>query len=131
MFLTGRDCLTLEKVPDWVRMAALASFFSPIGFARYTDEAAEAARIARAAGSTELTKIERQMATRGWTVQKIEEAIQSGEQIRATNRANGNPATRYVHPTTGQSVVVDDVTGNVIHVGGPGFKYGPESGDLP
>jgi len=32
---------------------------------------------------------------------------------------------------TGQSVVVDTVTNEVIHVGGPGFKYGPESGDLP
>lgn len=45
--------------------------------------------------------------------------------------ANGHPATRYVNPDTGQSVVVDDVTGQVIHVGGPGFQYGPGSGDLP
>ena len=34
-----------------------------------------------------------------------------------------NSATRYVHPTTGKSVVVDDVTREVLHVGGPGFKY--------
>ncbi len=40
-------------------------------------------------------------------------------------------ATRYINPTTGQSVVLDDVTKEVIHVGGPGFKYGPGSGDLP
>jgi hypothetical protein len=35
----------------------------------------------------------------------------------------GNASTRYVHPTTGQSVVFDDVTKEVIHLGGPGFKY--------
>jgi hypothetical protein len=57
--------------------------------------------------------------------------MQDGKQVRAINKANGNPATRYIHPETGQSVVVDDVTGEVIHVGGPGFKYGPESGDVP
>ena len=44
---------------------------------------------------------------------------------------HGNLATRYIHPTTGQSVVVDDVTGKVIHVGVPGFKYGPGRGDAP
>jgi hypothetical protein len=57
--------------------------------------------------------------------------MSSGKKINAVNKATGAQATRYVHPTTGQSVVVDDVTGEVIHVGGPGFKYGPQSGDLP
>jgi hypothetical protein len=76
-------------------------------------------------------KIARQMGPRGWTPEKIREAISSGERIPATNKANGNLAIRYVHPVTGQSVVVDTVTNEVIHVGGPGFKYGPESGDLP
>ena len=33
----------------------------------------------------------------------------------------GNSATRYVHPETGRSVVLDDVTREVIHVGGEGF----------
>jgi hypothetical protein len=75
-------------------------------------------------------KVQRQMGPRGWTRDSIHDAIRSGEQIRAINKANGNPATRYVHPTTGQSVVVDDVTGEVIHVGGPGFRYGPGSGDV-
>lgn len=28
-------------------------------------------------------------------------------------------------PTTGQSVVIDNATGEIIQVGGPGFKYGP------
>ena len=76
-------------------------------------------------------KIERQMARRGWTPEKIDEARRSGKQVRAVNQATGNPATRYVHPETGQSVVIDDVTGEAIHVGGPGFSYGPGSGDLP
>lgn len=76
-------------------------------------------------------KIQGQFAKRGWTTETIDEAVQSGKQVRAVNKATGNPATRYVHPNTGQSVVIDDVTGQVIHVGGPGFKYGPGSGDVP
>lgn len=76
-------------------------------------------------------KIEGQMGPRGWTAEQITEAIESGQQIPAINKATGNAAIRYVNPTTGQSVVVDTVTNEVIHVGGPGFKYGPASGDLP
>ncbi len=76
-------------------------------------------------------KINKQMPARGWTPEQIDEAVQSGDQVPATNKANGNPATRYVHPDTGQSVVVDDVTGDVIQVGGPDFTFGPGSGDLP
>jgi hypothetical protein len=71
------------------------------------------------------------MGPRGWTEQQIAEAIKSGQQIPAINKATGNVAIRYVHTQTGQSVVVDTVTNEVIHVGGPGFKYGPASGDLP
>lgn len=89
-----------------------------------------------AQGVAELTvrigpKVARQMAKRGWTEPAIQEAIAAGKQVRAVNLATGNSATRYIHPTTGQSVVVDDITGEVIHVGGPGFKYGLGSGDLP
>jgi len=76
-------------------------------------------------------KVARQMAPRGWTREAIEEAVKSGRQVRAINQATGNPATRYVQPTSGQSVVLGDVTGEVIHVGGPGFRYGVASGDLP
>jgi hypothetical protein len=64
------------------------------------------------------------MSSRGWTSDQITEAIASGDQFPATNLVNpGNPATRYVHPTTGRSVVVDNATAEVIHVGGDGFKY--------
>lgn len=47
-----------------------------------------------------------------------------GKSFDAVNMVNkANSATRYVHPTTGQSVVVDNVTTELLHVGGPGFKY--------
>ena len=64
------------------------------------------------------------MAQRGWTPRQISEAIVNGRQFRAVNNVNpGNQATRYVHPATGRCVVVDNVTGEVIHVGGDGFVY--------
>ena len=70
------------------------------------------------------TKWERQLAKRGWTPDQITEALQKGKQFRAENLVNrGNSATRYVHPETGRSVVIDDVTREVLHVGGDGFKY--------
>ena len=71
-------------------------------------------------------KWENQMAQRGWTNEQITEALQTGESFSAVNNINlGNSATRYVHPTTGRSVVIDDVTREIIHVGGDGFLYGP------
>jgi hypothetical protein len=64
------------------------------------------------------------MAQRDWTPQQITEATQQGQPFAAVNNVNpNNAATRYVHPTTGRSVVVDDVTAEVIHVGGNGFVY--------
>ena len=39
-----------------------------------------------------------------------------------TKGKNG-PATRYVHPGSGKSVIVDDSTGEVFHVGDVGYKY--------
>jgi hypothetical protein len=64
------------------------------------------------------------MRRRGRTAERIDEAINDGERYPAVNRINpSGTATRYVHPITGQSVVVDDLTGEVLHVGGPGFRY--------
>jgi len=64
------------------------------------------------------------MQQRGWTADQITEAIANGQQFPATNLVNqGNSATRFVHPTTGRSVVMDNVTKEVIHVGGDGFFY--------
>ena len=73
----------------------------------------------------------RQMQQRGWTEPQVKEAFENGQQFPALNKATGGPATRYVHPKTGQSVVIDDATGQPIHFGGPGFKYGSDSSDLP
>jgi hypothetical protein len=66
------------------------------------------------------TKLREQMRQRGWTEQLILEAMQT--QGIPTQGRKG-PATRYVHPVTGQSVVVDDANGEIFHVGGKGFKY--------
>jgi hypothetical protein len=64
------------------------------------------------------------MAQRGWTADQITEAIQNGQSVPAVNLVNpGNAATRFIHPTTRRSVVVDIVTDEVIHVGGDGFVY--------
>lgn len=61
---------------------------------------------------------------RGWTPSQITEAIEHGQPQAATNNINPhNGATRYVHATTGRSVVRDDSTGEVIHVGGDGYVY--------
>jgi hypothetical protein len=71
-----------------------------------------------------LTKWENQIAKRGWTPQQITEAMQKGKRFSAENLVNkANRATRYVHPDTGRSVVIDDITKEIIHVGGNDFKY--------
>jgi len=71
-----------------------------------------------------MTKWENQMAKRGWTRQSIEEALTLGERFPAVNLVNkGNGAARFVHPVTGQSVVIDTVTGEILQVGGPGFVW--------
>jgi len=68
-------------------------------------------------------KLLRQMVQRGWTDAQIREALASGERHAALNVETGGTATRYIHPSTGRSVVIDDASGEVIHVGGDGFIY--------
>ena len=66
----------------------------------------------------------RKMERRGWTCARVDEAILGGRQFEAKNHIDpANGATRYVHPETARSVVLDDATGEVIHVGGDGFGY--------
>ena len=60
------------------------------------------------------------MRKRGWTEQQVREAMQTAG---IPTPGKMNPAPRYVHPVSGKSVVVDDVTGEVFHVGGEGFEY--------
>lgn len=70
------------------------------------------------------TKWENQMKQRGWTEQQINEALHSCESYPAPNNISpNNGATRYVHPTTGRSIVIDNVSGRILHVGGDGFLY--------
>jgi hypothetical protein len=65
-----------------------------------------------------------QLSKIGWTAEQITEAVTKGKSFNSVNMVNkANSATRYVHPTTGQSVVIDNVTKELLHVGGPGFKY--------
>lgn len=70
-------------------------------------------------------KIQRDMVRRGWTPQMVDDALTTGQSFPATNKLGGynSPATRYVDPATGQSIVVDNATGEIVHVGGPGFLY--------
>lgn len=75
-------------------------------------------------GHKSAEKFQDQMQKRGWTSEQINEAIAKGQRFSAQNKVNpGNTATRYVHPQTGRSVIVDDITKEVLHVGADGFKY--------
>ena len=65
-------------------------------------------------------KIRKQMKARGWTEEQVREAVQTQP---IPTRGKRGPASRYVHPVTGKSVVVDDAAGEIFHVGGEGFKY--------
>ena len=66
------------------------------------------------------TKIRQQMKARGWTDDMILEAMKT---VGIPNQGKKGPATRYVHPATGKSVVVDNASGEIFHVGGENFLY--------
>ena len=65
-------------------------------------------------------KLRIQMRKRGWTEQRIIEALQT---IGIPTNGKKGPATRYVHPVNGKSVIVDNASGEIFHLGGEGFKY--------
>jgi RHS repeat-associated protein len=70
------------------------------------------------------TKWQNQMTKRGWTPEQITEALKSNEVYQMVNQVNpGNQALRYVHPSTGKSVVIDSVTKEILQVGGEGFVW--------
>lgn len=71
----------------------------------------------------DVAKLRRQMAQRGWTDEMIAQAVADGRGVPTRNAETGKSAMRYIHPVTGRSVVVDDESGEVIHVGGDGFLY--------
>lgn len=65
-------------------------------------------------------KLRKQMRKRGWTEQQIREALQT-RGIPIIGRVHAGK--RHVHPTTGKSLAVDDVTHEIFHLGGEGFAY--------
>jgi hypothetical protein len=67
-------------------------------------------------------KLRAQMARRGWNEDQIVEAL---ETKGIATRGKLGPATRYVDPRTGRSVVVDNATGEAFQVGGDGFEHEP------
>ena len=68
------------------------------------------------------TKWTNQFEARGWTPDLVTDAIQNGKSFNAPNLVNpGNNATRYVSPKTGQYVVVDNKTRELLQVGGKDF----------
>jgi hypothetical protein len=97
----------------------------PLKTARRIQEKSTAAKPQWTLGSGKSAqKWQNQMQRRGWTPQQIDDAMANGQQFPAVNNLNpAHSATRYINPQTGRSVVVDDATHEVIHVGGDGFKY--------
>ena len=113
------------------RQAAREPFDQAIAISSATGGPASEQPHSTPSGFTYGRKIQRQMSRRGFTPDQIDEAVAAGDRVSAVNRATGGPATRYINPSTGQSVIIDDTTHEVIHVGGPGFEFGPNSGDAP
>ncbi|MFN2533029.1 MAG: hypothetical protein ABR555_17225 [Pyrinomonadaceae bacterium] len=73
---------------------------------------------------TRFPEIIRQAATRAWTKKMVEDAVSVGQKFPAINKLRtGAAATRYVHPTTGQSVVIDDITNEIKHIDAQRFRY--------
>lgn len=61
-------------------------------------------------------KIQRQMPSRGWTIQDVDDVLNNPHVVRpATNRATGNAATAYFRPDC-HYVVRDDVTTDIIQI---------------
>ncbi len=71
------------------------------------------------------------MATRDWTPEQINNAVTYGDRIDAIDKSTGEPATRYVYPETGRSVVINNNTREVVQVGRSDFGFGSGSGDVP
>jgi RHS repeat-associated protein len=122
----GFTVAALVTSPAWVGAAGLAGAALVPG-ALSGGLAAEGlsvtGRLAPLKYGKQAGKLARQMAQRGWTDDMIREAVASGQQVATTNFANGNAAIRFIHPRTGQSVIVDMITKEIIMVGGRGFRF--------
>jgi RHS repeat-associated protein len=70
--------------------------------------------------------IQNRMAQRGWTPQEITRVYREGVPSQVPDKTAGfTPATQYVDPATGKFIVVNNATGNVVQVSGPGFRPNP------
>ena len=68
--------------------------------------------------------IQLSMIKRGWIEGEVLEAYLNGTFFDAVDMTDDNaPATRFVHPASGKSVVINNATGKIIHVGGKDFQY--------
>lgn len=66
------------------------------------------------------------MSKRGWTIETIERAINFGESLphSGANFLNpGNPMKRIIDPISGKSLILDEVTNEVIQLDGKGFQF--------
>ncbi|PHS69204.1 MAG: hypothetical protein COB23_07605 [Methylophaga sp.] len=71
-----------------------------------------------------LTKWKNRFKRGEWTAKDVRETFKTGKQFKADNLVNkSNSATRYYNQKLDKSIVVDDVTGEIIQLGRKGFKY--------
>ena len=66
------------------------------------------------------------MSKRGWAFDDIQQTLLKGKWTphSGTNYLNpGNPMSIVTNPSTGKSLIIDNVTKEVIQLGGKGFKY--------
>jgi hypothetical protein len=63
------------------------------------------------------------MGPRGWTLNDVIETLNSPEKYQAMDYRTTpyQPATRYVNPSTGKFIVVNDETGELVQVSGEDF----------
>ena len=118
--VTGQDLLTGEKVS---RMAAGAGLVvGTVGGPLAKGALKSAQRLWKLGVHKSAMKWVKQFTQRGWTPDKVDEAILKGSRHKAANHVNPkNAATRYEYQ--GKSVVRDDITKEILHVGDEGFKY--------
>ena len=118
--VTGRDLLTDEKVSRTAAGAGLV--VGSVGGPLAKGALKSAQKLWKLGVHKSAMKWVKQFTKRDWTPDKVDEAILKGNRHKAPNYVNpGNGATRYEYQ--GKSVVRDDVTKEILHVGEEGFKY--------
>ena len=117
VYMGGNDLLSDENIPQ---SEIFSSPLQPDDFQPDDQEESEW----NFGGHKNAQKWTNQMKQRSWSKEEITEAVKKGERFPATNSINpSNGATRFVHPGNGKSVVIDNVTQELLHVGKEGFLY--------